>query len=571
MKLLLTALNAKYIHTSLALYCLKAYSKEFQEHIFISEYTINHSNDFILQEIYKQKPDVVCFSCYLWNISQISDIVQNLKKISSAIVILGGPEVSYDAENILKQIPADIVIRGEGEQTFYELTKGMITNTLQLEKIDGITYRKQHDIISNPNRTPIALDDLPFVYEEIESFQHRILYYETQRGCPYQCQYCLSSIEKGVRFLSLERVKKDLQFFLDHNVPQVKFVDRTFNADKNHANAIWSYLIEHDNGVTNFHMEITADRLTEESLVLLQKARKGLFQFEIGVQSTNPHTIKAIKRNTNFEILKKIVKRIKSYQNIHQHLDLIAGLPYENYDSFRNSFNDVYDLEPEQFQLGFLKLLKGSGLREDASKYGIVYRQQAVYEVLFTKELCYDELCRLKQIENLVEIYYNSGKARNAISCSIPFFSSPFDFYEKFGDDWEKQNYHTVQHSKMDLYNIFYQFICQQIPLQKEKIKDCLKFDIFLNDNIKSLPDWLQESEEEKQNRRQYFNNTALIAQKAPHLSQKTPKQLSKQCYIVFFEYDVTSKDKQKKQTVLLFDYAKKDAVTQKYCYYILK
>lgn len=571
MKILLTALNAKYIHTAMALYCLKAYCKEFDEHILLSEYTINHQSDFILQDIFRQQPDVICFSCYLWNIKQISDIVDNLKKIlPHAIIILGGPEVSYDAEQTLQEIPADIIIRGEGEVTFYEIVKGLIYNTLILQNIAGITYREGNDIISNQNRTPIPLDDIPFIYDSVDAFQHRILYYETQRGCPYNCQYCLSSIEKGVRFLSKERVEKDLQFFLDNKVPQVKFVDRTFNANKQHANHIWSYLIEHDNGFTNFHMEITADILQQDSLLLLKKARKGLFQFEIGVQSTNEKTITAIQRNTSFEKLKTVVNTIKSYGNIHQHLDLIAGLPYENYDSFRNSFNDVYTLKPEQFQLGFLKLLKGSGLRKEAQKYGIVYRKNAVYEVLYTKELSFAEIIRLKQIEDMVETYYNSGKANYAIAYTISFFESPFDFYQSLGDYWLQKNYNAVQHSKMELYTIFYDFVLQNQHTAKhsEVIRDCLKLDIFINDNIKTLPDWLPEHCNERQKCWQYFNDTTLIQQKIPHLYQQTPKQLSKRCQICFFKYDVLSEQKSKKETVLLFDYYKRDKITKKYmCY----
>ena len=577
MKLLLTALNAKYIHSALALHCLKAYAKELQEHIFIEEYTINHQEDFILQEIYGKAPDVVCFSCYLWNIKQIANIVDNLKKIlPDVLIVLGGPEVSYDAVGTLEKIPADIVIRGEGEATFYELAKALVYGHVILEDIAGITYRKSGKIYSNVDRMPINLDDLPFVYNDMTEFEHRIVYYETQRGCPYCCQYCLSSIEKGVRFLSSERVEKDLQFFLDKKVPQVKFVDRTFNANPSHAKHIWNYLMEHDNGITNFHMEITADILDEESILLLKKARKGLFQFEIGVQSTNADIIKAIQRNTDFQKLKEIVKKIKQYGNIHQHLDLIAGLPYEDYASFRNSFNDVYALEPEQLQLGFLKLLKGSGLRTDAKKYGIVYRKEAVYEVLYTNALSYAEICRLKQIEEMVETYYNSQKALHSIAYAIKCFKTPFDFYEALAENWIFKNYHTLQHNKMELYTIFYDFITQTDCTAKYQpiLKDILKFDIFLNDNVKTLPQWLLEKPEEKQKKWEYFNHTALIEQKAPSLANQTPKQLSKSCYIGFFDYDVYvwAKERKmtKKKTVILFDYKQKDAVTGNYSYYLL-
>ncbi len=577
MKLLLTALNAKYIHSALALHCLKAYAKELQEHIFIEEYTINHQQDFILQQIYEKAPDVVCFSCYIWNIRQITDIVENLKKIlPNVLVILGGPEVSYDAVDTLENISADIVIRGEGEATFYELAKAMVCKNLVLENIAGITYRKYGKIYENPDRGPICLDDLPFVYDSMEGFEHRIVYYETQRGCPYSCQYCLSSIEKGVRFLSAKRVERDLQFFLDNNVPQVKFVDRTFNANPSHARHIWRYLIEHDNGVTNFHMEITADILDEASLDLLKKARKGLFQFEIGVQSTNVSTIKAIQRNISFEKLQSVVKKIKQYGNIHQHLDLIAGLPHEDYTSFANSFNDVYALEPEQLQLGFLKLLKGSGLRRDAKKYGIVYREQAAYEVLYTNVLSYDEICRLKQIEHMVEIYYNSQKALHSIAYAIKCFQTPFAFYEALAENWVLKNHHMLQHNKMELYTIFYDFVSQTSCTTKHQqiLKDILKFDIFLNDNVKTLPQWLFETKEQKQKKWEYFHNRPLLAQKAPPLAEVSAKQLSKSCYIGFFDYDVYGWAKErkmtKKKTVILFDYEKKDSVTGNYSYYLL-
>ena len=358
MKIVLTAVNAKFIHSSLALRSLKKYAGKYSDNVFLKEFTINQDTDFILDEIYKEKPDVVGFSCYIWNMGIIAEVVENLKKIlPKTIIILGGPEVSYEAENVLLgNSSADMVIRGEGEVTFLELCTYFVDKEGSLSTIDGITYRDENgNILSTPKRKAVNLDDIPFVYDDITDLKNRIIYYETQRGCPYNCQYCLSSIESGVRFLSEDRVKSDLKFFLDNKVKQVKFVDRTFNCNKKHAMMIWKYIMDNDNGVTNFHMEITADIMDNEILDLLKPARKGLFQFEIGVQSTNPNTIDAIKRNTSFDGLTDIVKKIKDMGNIHEHLDLIVGLPYEDYNSFRNSFNEVYDLEPEQLQIGFLK------------------------------------------------------------------------------------------------------------------------------------------------------------------------------------------------------------------------
>lgn len=571
MKILLTALNAKFIHSSLALRCLKKYAADLEKHIAISEYTINHQEDFILRDIYEQKPDVLCFSCYIWNITMIQRIIKNIKKLMpKLLIILGGPEVSYEAEEVLREnLAADVIIRGEGELTFYEVAKGLVMGNFQPESIDGISYRKNGEICSNKNRVPASMDDLPFVYDDMADFEHKIIYYETQRGCPYNCQYCLSSIEKGVRFLSGERVERELQFFLDHGVKQVKFVDRTFNANKNHAKHIWRYLMEHDNGKTNFHMEITADIMDEESLALLKNARPGLFQFEIGVQSTNEKTIEAIKRNTSFEKLTGVVKQIKHGGNIHQHLDLIAGLPYEDYASFRKSFNDVYALEPEQFQLGFLKLLKGSGLRRDAEKYGIVYREEAVYEVLYTRDLPYEDVLRLKLVEEMVETYYNSGKALYTLQYGVGLFPSPFDLYQELGFYWKKQGHHKIQHNKLELYTIFYEFAKASPVLcpQAEVIRDFLKLDLFLGDYVRTLPAWLEEKPEEKERRWAFYHNQEKVARFVPALEGYTAKELSKKCYIGIFDFNIFELSQNPKarvkrtETAILFDYTAKDEI----------
>lgn len=578
MKILLVAMNAKFIHSSLAIRYLQKYCQDLKEEILIQEYTINQQEDFILSDIYNKKPDMVCFSCYLWNISMICSIVRNLKKIMPQIpIVFGGPEVSYESEAFMLENPeVDVIIRGEGEATFREMVQYFSKGIFPPKTIDGITYRLENSIYNNPNRMPLAMDSIPFVYDDMGDLQHRIIYYESQRGCPYNCQYCLSSIEKGVRFLSKERVEHDLQFFLDQKVKQVKFVDRTFNANPNHARNIWKYLMEHDNGFTNFHMEITADIMDAENIALLQKARPGLFQFEIGVQSTNEKTIAAIQRNTSFEGLTEVVKQIKAGKNIHQHLDLIAGLPFEDYTSFRKSFNDVYALEPEQFQLGFLKLLKGSGLRRDAEKYGIVYREEAVYEMLFTNDLPFDDVLKLKLVEEMVETYYNSGKAWFTLQYVVPKFPTPFDFYQKLGFYWEEKEHHKVQHSKMELYCILHEFFskCKELEGEDNIWRSFLKFDMLLLDNVRSMPDWLGEDPSEKEKKWDFFNNKERISKLPIHLAEKTGKQLSRSCAIGIFPFHILnwiendSHEMSWGETQVLFDYSMRDRLANHATYY---
>ena len=406
MRILLAACNAKYIHSNPAVYDLRAYASRFKESVLLGEYTINQTKDEVLKDIYRSGAEVVCFSCYIWNISYIKDLIHDLKKILPGTAFwVGGPEVSFDAEKLLKELPQLTgVMVGEGEETFLELAAYYIEGKGTLEQIRGIAYRNGEEICHNGWREIMDLSKVPFAYEKTEDFTNRIIYYESSRGCPFSCSYCLSSIDKKLRFRDLSLVRKELQFFLDRKVPQVKFVDRTFNCRHDHAMAIWQYIQDHDNGVTNFHFEISADLIREEELELMSHMRPGLIQLEIGVQSTNPETIQAIHRTMNLEKLKKSVARIKSYGNIHQHLDLIAGLPYEDYESFRNSFNDVYGMEPDQLQLGFLKVLKGSSMYQEAEKYQILYKDREPYEVLCTRWISYKDILRLKMVESMVEV-----------------------------------------------------------------------------------------------------------------------------------------------------------------------
>lgn len=565
MKILLIALNAKYIHSSLALQSIKVYCNGYKDCVDIVEFTINNDENFIISEVYKKNPSIVCFSCYIWNIEQILNITKTLKKLMPSItIVLGGPEVSYDIEDIMKEnSEIDIIIYGEGEATFLDLIKH---SQPSLATIDGLAYREDNKIIVNKQRNGLDLNKIPFVYNEnnIDYFKNKIIYYETSRGCPYQCQYCLSSIEKGVRFLSLERVYNDLDFFLKHRVKQVKLVDRTFNCNKAHAMSIWKYLKDNDNKITNFHFEITADLIDDEVLELLKDVRVGLFQFEIGVQSTNDKTIKDIKRNVDFNTLAKVVKKIKSFKNIHQHLDLIAGLPEEDYTSFGKSFDDVYALEPEQFQLGFLKLLKGSALRKDATKYGLVYKDKAPYEILFTDCLNYDDVIKLKMIEEMVELYYNSSKCIYTLKYIIPFFDSPFKFYESLSQYWIHNNHHLVQHNKIELYTILFSFCKTYFNDELEAIKDLLKFDMFLNDNIKSLPVWLSynKTQEQINKIKSFYNDKSNIEKYLPELIDYEARQISRMTHIEPFNYDiVTWLDNgtlNMAQNMILFNYYRK-------------
>lgn len=496
MKILLAACNAKYIHSNLAVYDLQAYAAKYANHIILKEYTINQQKDDIMRDIYLEHPDVVCVSCYIWNISFVKELMADLMKIlPDADFWAGGPEVSYDAEKFLAENPEFTgVMVGEGEETFLELSGHYIEQSpADLKDITGVCYRDGEKIVHNGWRQIMDLSSIPFIYKDLADFKNRIIYYESSRGCPFSCSYCLSSIDKKLRFRDTEMVKKELQFFIDNKVPQVKFVDRTFNCKHDHAMAIWKYINEHDNGLTNFHFEISADLLREEELQEMSTMRPGLIQLEIGVQSTNPDTIKAIHRTMDFEKLKGIVNRIHSFGNIHQHLDLIAGLPYEDYDSFRKSFNDVYALKPQQLQLGFLKVLKGSHMMEMCQEYEIVYKTREPYEVLSTKWLYYDHVLKLKSVENMVEVYYNSGQFQNTLEYLEGFFPDAFSIYEGLGRFYMEKGYGDVSHTRMRRYEILLEFLENVPEISMDKVKDQMVYDLYLRENLKSRPGFAKD------------------------------------------------------------------------------
>ena len=538
MKILLAACNAKYIHSNLAVYDLKAYSSDYDEHVILREYTINQPKDEILKDIYSSGADVVCFSCYIWNISFVRELIRDLVKILPKTAFwAGGPEVSYDAEKFLTEMPEMTgVMVGEGEKTFHDLLEFYIDGKDSLEEISGIAYRTGDKIIHNGWRELMDLSAIPFVYEHLEKFENRIIYYESSRGCPFSCSYCLSSIDKKLRFRDLELVKKELQFFLDHRVPQVKFVDRTFNCKHEHAMTIWKYILEHDNGVTNFHFEISADLLREEEMELMSQMRPGLIQLEIGVQSTNPETIRAIHRHMDLKKLEHCVNRVHSFRNIHQHLDLIAGLPYEDYDTFHQSFNDVYRMKPDQLQLGFLKVLKGSLMQKEAEVYGIVYKEKEPYEVLSTNWLTYGEVLKLKMVESMVEVYYNSGQFWHTLEYLVPFEKDAFTFYEKLGSFYEKKGYSEISHSRMRRYEILLEYLKEETDVPTEVAAQKMLYDLYLREKLKKRPVFAPDQ-------KQY--ETAVW-------NYRKNNQVSKTAHIEVFENG----------TVILFDYEKRDPLS---------
>ena len=477
MKILLCAVNAKYIHSNLAVYSIRANAGEYRDQIELGEYTINQYAEDILQDIYKKKPDLIAFSCYIWNIRHVRELVRELRKVLPNVPIwLGGPEASYDAKGLLENYPEVTgVLVGEGEESFYELCKYYDGKLDSLAEVKGIACRENGEITVKPFELVKDLSSLSFAYEDFQDFEHKIIYYESSRGCPFSCSYCLSSIDKSVRFRDLELVKKELQTFIDAKVVQVKFVDRTFNCKVSHAMAIWQYIHEHDNGVTNFHFEVAADLITEEELELFAKMRPGLIQLEIGVQSTNEETVCEIRRKMNFSKVAEMVTKVKTLGGIHQHLDLIAGLPNENYESFGNSFDDVFALRPEQLQLGFLKVLKGSYMYENRAAYGLVYRSEPPYEVLSTNWVSYDEMIRLKGIEQIVELYYNSHQYDRTLKEVLEGEDSAFRFFEDFAGDYRERGYHLVNHSRKEKYYILKDFLDRRCPEKSEYYWSILK------------------------------------------------------------------------------------------------
>ncbi len=500
MKFLLVAVNAKFIHSNPAIYSLRACAgEELCRFVELAEYTINQPMEEILADIYYRKPDGVGFSCYIWNWRLVQELIVELAKLLPDTAIwLGGPEVSYDADVILKKYPQLTgIMTGEGEATFREVleyytkagcgrgdsAKKKQAEPVSLEHIKGLCLPGGY----TPCRAP-DMSAIPFLYEDLSPFANKIIYYESSRGCPFRCTYCLSSVENQVRFRNISIIKEELRFFLDHKVNQVKFVDRTFNCSHEHTMAIWQYIFENDNGVTNFHFEISADILRDEEIALLRRFRPGLAQLEIGVQSVNPDTLKAIRRVTDIDRLEAAVRKIRKGGNVHIHLDLIAGLPYEDYVSFGRSFDRVYRMGPHQLQLGFLKVLKGSGMWEAAEDYGIGYMEQPPYEVLYTGWMSYGELRRLKGVEEMVEFYYNSGQFTHTLPFLERAFEGPFVLYERLADFVRAKGYPLTGSARIRRYEALLAFAEAYDNTRQAIYRELLTYDLYLRENMKSRP-----------------------------------------------------------------------------------
>ena len=556
MKILLTAINAKYIHSNLAIYSLRACAGEYKSQIELAEFTINNQKDYILEEIYKRKPDILCFSVYIWNLDYVESVAREFKKICpDTPVWVGGPEVSYEVEDFLTSHPEiDGVMIGEGEETFREVCD-YYAGKREPDSIQGIAYRDNHGIRVTKSRAIMDMSRIPFCYDTMEDFSNRIIYYESSRGCPFSCSYCLSSVDKSLRFRDTELVKKELLFFINQKVPQIKFVDRTFNCNHAHAMEIWRFIKEHDNGVTNFHFEISADLINEEELKLISDMRPGLIQLEIGVQSTNEVTIKEIHRTMKLERLKEVVRAIQSGANVHEHLDLIAGLPFENYDSFAKSFDEIYELKPNQLQLGFLKVLKGSFMYEHAKEYGIIYHDRPPYEVLSTKWISFDDVLRIKKVEEMLEVYYNSGQFEITMKLMDVLYDSAFDFFQRLGDFYEEKGYLAMSHSRIRRCEILLEFMQAELQVKADETKqsdivqmleEALIFDLYYRENCKSRPSWAVDAASFKKMTHRYCAKGKLSHVEPFHYRFPDKKQRSidalpvreKEPVWVLFHYD---------------------------------
>ncbi|MCQ2512612.1 MAG: B12-binding domain-containing radical SAM protein [Lachnospiraceae bacterium] len=571
MKILLTAINSKYIHSNYALRLLKAYAEqELAEvpEIEIAEYTINNLQSQILADIYQRQPDCIMFSCYIWNWNYVQELCKELPKILPKTDLwLGGPEVSFDADKVLNHHPEITgVMIGEGEETFKELAKAYEKGCSDFSDIAGLCLPSGF----TDSRPLLDMNNLPFVYKEenIHDFDHKIIYYESSRGCPFSCSYCLSSVDKNVRFGSNEKTAKELQFFLDHKIPQVKFVDRTFNCNHGHSEFVLQYLLEHDNGITNFHFEIAADILSEKELAIMEQMRPGLIQLEIGVQSTNEKTLKEIHRITNLDTIKSITERIHKFGNIHQHLDLIAGLPYENLESFKNSFNEVYAMKPDQFQLGFLKVLKGSYMAQKIADYHLKYTDTAPYEVLSTEWLSYGDCLKLKKIEEMVDLFYNSGQFSYTLPVLEKLFETPFEMYEELSTFFEKKGFFINNPARVYRYNLLLDFALEFAPDQADLFKELLTFDMYLRENCKTRPAFATDLKPyygiTKDIARQFSENNRSFVEGLPKQSLQNKKDIApakEQCHVDLFSYSVWEADcpKSKEPQFVVFDYSNRN------------
>lgn len=621
MKFLLVAINAKYIHSNLAVYSLKSFAEDTANnytkitadaadnctkitadaadnctkitadtadncakitadtannctktttaagniYVEIAEYTINIEPADILADIYARKPDILAFSCYIWNWETISRLLPEVKKVMPDVPVwLGGPEVSYDAGRLLQSLPTVTgIMRGESEETFGELCGyyAAADGDDLPARIKGIVYRRADGSWqATAARESIDLNRLPFPYRNLSDFNHRIIYYESSRGCPYNCSYCLSATEKTLRFKALDKVKAELTILLNHKLPQVKFVDRTFNCNRRHAMTIWQFIGDHDNGITNFHFEIAADLLTDAEMALLGRMRPGLIQLEIGVQSTNDATLNRIDRRTDFDKIKRAVSALQKNNNIHLHLDLIAGLPDEDYETFIGSFNAVYACRPDQLQLGFLKVLAGAPIRQQAAQYEIAYEDHPPYEVLFTRRLSYEHLCQLHKVEEMVEIFYNSGQFRQTLQVLEKAFPTPFDLYRRLAAFYETKGFYRNHPARGYRYQILLDFAVTYDDANGSRYRERLTFDLYLRENIKNRPAYAADLSSCREAIRNFYRQEALTHELLPHYAQYNAAQLQSMTHIDKF-CGLTDAPEERPQYIL-FDYRIRDPLT---------
>ena len=532
MKVLLTALNSKYIHTNLAVRSLQQFAAQRGYRSEIAEYTINQHLPDLIDALYRQRPDVLLLSCYIWNIGMMMELAEEYRQVCPEVTILaGGPEVSFHSEELLRQHPAlDGILYGEGEVPFLEYLQYQ-NGERPLSQVHSLVWRDGEQIVCNPTAGPLPMEQLPFAYSDLEQLQNRILYFESIRGCPFRCSYCLSSVAGRVRYMPLELAFQRLQRFLDARVPQVKFVDRTFNLDAARAEAIWRFLIEHDNGVTSFQMELGGDLLTPGQLELLRTARPGLFQFEIGVQSTCGRTLEEICRKTDIIRLTENLRVLRDAGNIPLHLDLIAGLPLEGFTRFAQSFDDVFALRPHQLQLGFLKLLRGSALYAKRAQYGLVHSEAPPYEILRTPQLSFAELARLKIVEEMTEAYYNSGRFSHTLSYTLALCPSPFYGLLALGEAAPARSV-----GKYERYDLLYDF-CIARGGDPAVCRWLLKYDLCLHERPRRLP--------------------ACCPETAPAARRAVRSGTNK--HVELFPFDVTDPARAPGETALLFDYTRRD------------
>ena len=564
MQIILAAVNAKYIHTCLALYSLRDYAAEYRPQITVCEYTINQPQDDIIADLFRKKPDFLAFSCYIWNISQVLELSEVIHQVSPRTVIwLGGPEVSWESEKLLAAHPfLTGIMQGEGEKIFRMLLAWYCEGKGSLPQIPGIVYYDENGAIrsgrARRREDLVDMDELPFVYEQLSPFENRIIYYEASRGCPFSCSYCLSSVDKGVRWRSLSLVKKELQFFLDRKVPQVKFTDRTFNCSREYAIEIWRYILEHDNGVTNFHFEIEANLLTDDELELIGRMRPGLIQMEIGVQSTNEETLRSVHRNPDFSAIRRYAQAIGRAGNVHLHLDLIAGLPYEDYETFRRSFRMVYELGPDELQLGFLKLLKGSGLYREAEEYGFIWHRKPPYEILSTRWMSYGDILRLKGVEEMLEVYYNSRQFTGTIALLEKCFHDPMALYERLAAWYETHGLSGLSHTRMRRLDILRDFAHDTDPAHRDAYDRELLTDLYRRERAKARPAWAPENPWARERAKDFCRKEEREHALLPHYASYSAKQLAGMIHLEYFPENEAGE-----AYWLLFDYGRRSPLSQ--------